>query len=136
MNNHTTTHLVNFALRNVLSEDADQRGSLVAPEYLRFDFTAKGAMTDEQVAKVEEIVNKLIANKLPVFAQVVPLSKGKAIQVININSCRNMFQNQIPDLEREREMLNINLCSFLRLWYKLENEKSNKQEKQIIFGCG
>ncbi|XP_063712828.1 alanine--tRNA ligase, cytoplasmic-like isoform X4 [Symsagittifera roscoffensis] len=92
MNNHTTTHLVNFALRNVLSEDADQRGSLVAPEYLRFDFTAKGAMTDEQVAKVEEIVNKLIANKLPVFAQVVPLSKGKAIQGL-----RAIFGETYPD---------------------------------------
>ena len=81
MNNHTATHLLNFALRTVLGAESDQKGSLVAPEYLRFDFTAKGAMTDEQVAEVELIVNKLIQNKLPVFAQVVPLAKGKAIQV-------------------------------------------------------
>ena len=81
MNNHTSTHLLNFALRNVLTEDSDQRGSLVAPEYLRFDFTSKGALTDEQVGKVEEIVNKLIVNNLPVYAEIVPLAKGKAIQV-------------------------------------------------------
>merc|ERR1712150_7069 len=95
MNNHTSTHLLNFALRNVLSEDSDQRGSLVAPEYLRFDFTAKGALTDEQVAQVEEIVNKLIVNKLPVYAQIVPLSKGKAIQGL-----RAIFGETYPDPAR------------------------------------
>ncbi|XP_075251225.1 alanine--tRNA ligase, cytoplasmic-like isoform X3 [Convolutriloba macropyga] len=92
MNNHTSTHLLNFALRNVLTEDSDQRGSLVAPEYLRFDFTSKGALTDEQVGKVEEIVNKLIVNNLPVYAEIVPLAKGKAIQGL-----RAIFGETYPD---------------------------------------
>lgn len=59
MSNHTATHILNFALRSVLGE-ADQRGSLVAPDRLRFDFTAKGAMSTQQIKKAEEIVNEMI----------------------------------------------------------------------------
>jgi hypothetical protein len=59
MSNHTATHILNFALRSVLGE-ADQKGSLVAPDRLRFDFTAKGAMSTQQIKKAEEIVNGMI----------------------------------------------------------------------------
>lgn len=59
MSNHTATHILNFALRSVLG-DADQKGSLVAPDRLRFDFTAKGAMSTEQIKKTEAIVNGMI----------------------------------------------------------------------------
>lgn len=59
MSNHTATHILNFALRAVLGE-ADQKGSLVAPDRLRFDFTAKGAMSTQQIKKAEEIVNGMI----------------------------------------------------------------------------
>lgn len=59
MSNHTATHILNFALRSVLGE-ADQRGSLVAPDRLRFDFTAKGAMSTDEVRRTEEIASNLI----------------------------------------------------------------------------
>lgn len=59
MSNHTSTHVLNFALRSVLGE-ADQRGSLVAPDRLRFDFTAKGAMSTQEVRRTEEIANAMI----------------------------------------------------------------------------
>ena len=62
MNNHTGTHILNFALRQVLSE-ADQRGSLVAPDRLRFDFTSKGAMTVDQIKRAEEISQKMIKDE-------------------------------------------------------------------------
>lgn len=59
MSNHTATHILNFALRGVLGE-ADQRGSLVAPDRLRFDFTAKGAMKTDEIHRAEEIACGLI----------------------------------------------------------------------------
>ena len=59
MSNHTATHILNFALREVLGE-ADQRGSLVAPDRLRFDFTAKGALSTEEVRRTEEIACTMI----------------------------------------------------------------------------
>jgi len=69
MGNHTGTHVLNFALRRVLKDGADQRGSLVAPERLRFDFTHKCAMTPAEVKKVEEIANEMIDKNQEVFAK-------------------------------------------------------------------
>lgn len=59
MSNHTATHILNFALRGVLGE-ADQKGSLVAPDRLRFDFTAKGALSTGEVRRAEEIACAVI----------------------------------------------------------------------------
>lgn len=61
MSNHTSTHILNYALRSVLGE-ADQRGSLVASDRLRFDFTAKGAMTTQEVRRTQEIACSMIAD--------------------------------------------------------------------------
>lgn len=59
MSNHTATHILNFALRGVLGE-ADQRGSLVAPDRLRFDFTAKGALSTGEIRRTEEMACAMI----------------------------------------------------------------------------
>ena len=91
MNNHTGTHVLNFGLRKVLTE-ADQRGSLVAPDRLRFDFTAKKAMTVAEVGQVEKICNEIVDKKLDVYAQETPLSIAKAIQGL-----RAVFDETYPD---------------------------------------
>ncbi|XP_020819319.1 alanine--tRNA ligase, cytoplasmic [Phascolarctos cinereus] len=91
MSNHTATHILNFALRSVLGE-ADQRGSLVAPDRLRFDFTAKSAMSTQQIKETEKIANGMIEAAKPVYAQDCPLAAAKAIQGL-----RAVFDETYPD---------------------------------------
>jgi len=91
MNNHTGTHILNYALRMVLGE-ADQKGSLVTPDKLRFDFTAKGAMSMEEVRKAETIIKEVIGKKEAVFAAESSLAKAKDIQGL-----RAMFDEVYPD---------------------------------------
>lgn len=66
LRNHTATHLLHAALRAVLGEHVHQKGSDVAPDRLRFDFTYEKALTDEQKKQVEEWVNARIKEDLPV----------------------------------------------------------------------
>ncbi|XP_062997249.1 alanine--tRNA ligase, cytoplasmic [Elgaria multicarinata webbii] len=91
MSNHTATHILNFALRSVLGE-ADQRGSLVAPDRLRFDFTAKGAMSTQEIKKAEAIANRMIQEAKVVYAKDCPLAAAKAIQGL-----RAVFDETYPD---------------------------------------
>nr|XP_042908383.1 alanine--tRNA ligase, cytoplasmic isoform X1 [Parasteatoda tepidariorum] len=92
MNNHTGTHILNFALRKALATECDQKGSLVAPDRLRFDFTNKGAMTVAQVKEAEIVANQAVRKNGEVFAKDTPLPEAKAIQGL-----RAVFGEVYPD---------------------------------------
>ncbi|MFH1370120.1 MAG: alanine--tRNA ligase [Planctomycetota bacterium] len=70
--NHTATHLLQWALRQVLGDAVTQQGSLVCADYLRFDFTHSKALTDEEKKRVEYLVREKITEDLPVTCAVLP----------------------------------------------------------------
>ena len=75
--NHSATHLLQAALREVLGNDAHQAGSFQDPERTRFDFSYGQAMTKEQIEKVEAIVNASIEKDLPVVTDVMSIDEAK-----------------------------------------------------------
>ena len=76
--NHTATHLLHAALRDVLGDHVTQKGSMVSPERLRFDFAHHKAMTDEEVAAVEDRVATWILNNVSVRATERTLDEARA----------------------------------------------------------
>jgi alanyl-tRNA synthetase len=63
---HTVTHILHWALREVIGKDSSQKGSLVAPDYLRFDFNHTSGLTEEQLATIQRLVNERIIENAPV----------------------------------------------------------------------
>ncbi|KAI1730704.1 tRNA synthetases class II (A) domain-containing protein [Ditylenchus destructor] len=91
MKNHTGTHLLNHCLQRVMT-NVDQKGSLVAPDRMRFDFTAKQAMTPKQIREVEEIAENVISTKRNVFSKECNLAEAR-----EINGLRAVFDETYPD---------------------------------------
>jgi alanyl-tRNA synthetase len=77
--NHTATHLLQWALQAEMGDTVHQQGSLVCPEYLRFDFTCPKALTQEQIAGIEQRVRRKIADREPVTCAVLPIEKAKEL---------------------------------------------------------
>lgn len=74
---HTATHLLHKALKKVLGDEVQQRGSNITPERLRFDFNYGQKMSPEQIKQVEDIVNEQINRKLPISFTVMSVAEAK-----------------------------------------------------------
>jgi alanyl-tRNA synthetase len=90
--NHTATHLLNLALRKVVGEHVNQKGSLVAPDRLRFDFDNNGPVSTAHLAQCEAMVREQIREDLTVYVDLAPLAKAKAISGV-----RAVFGETYPD---------------------------------------
>ncbi|KAK9240177.1 tRNA synthetases class II (A)-domain-containing protein [Lipomyces kononenkoae] len=123
-NNHTGTHVLNFALRTVLGGSVEQKGSLVAPDRLRFDFSYKNGLALEDLAKVEDISTAEIRKNQPVFAKDVPLSIAREIAGV-----RAVFGETYPDPVR---VVSVGVP----VEELLKDVKNNKWEGFSIEFCG
>jgi alanyl-tRNA synthetase len=91
-NNHTGTHILNYALREVLGDTIDQKGSLVSSEKLRFDFSHKSGITPAEMEKIEEISTSYIRQNCRVYSKEVALATAKQIEGV-----RAVFGETYPD---------------------------------------
>jgi alanyl-tRNA synthetase len=82
-NNHTATHLIHFALRSILGNHVEQKGSLVTPDRLRFDFSHFSKLTREELSKVEDLVNKMVRdNHNCIITNGVSMEKAKSMGAV------------------------------------------------------
>ncbi|MFQ5413612.1 MAG: alanine--tRNA ligase [Phycisphaerae bacterium] len=93
--NHTSTHILNWALRAVLGDHVQQKGSLVDPEKTRFDFSHRKPMTDDEIEHVEALCREQIDADYPVYTKEVDQAKAR-----RINTLRAVFGEKYPDRVR------------------------------------
>ncbi|RLB06244.1 MAG: alanine--tRNA ligase, partial [Deltaproteobacteria bacterium] len=102
--NHTATHLLHAALREVLGDHVKQAGSLVSPKGFRFDLTHFAAITPEEIRKIEEIVNQRIRENIPLETRIMTMEeaiKAGAIALFEEKYGEKVRLVQIADVSKE-----------------------------------
>jgi alanyl-tRNA synthetase len=104
--NHSATHLLHWALRTVLGEQATQKGSLVGPDRLRFDFAHNRGLTPEEVARIEDLVNAKVLTSAPVITEILPIDEARKRGAVAI------FEEKYGDVVRMLTMTSdsVELC--------------------------
>lgn len=110
MRNHTSTHLLHAALRNVLGEKVHQSGSAVDPERLRFDFNFPRALRSDELLQIEALVNRYIASEYPVHKQVKTLDEAKAEGAIALFGEKYGSEVRTIEIADQRGRVSYELC--------------------------
>ncbi len=103
MANHSATHLLQSALNVVLGDHIKQMGSYVGPDYLRFDFSHFKKISDEELRRIEEIVNQNIADALPIKVEILP--KEEALKL----GAKHFFYDKYGEMVRVVKMGNVSM---------------------------
>ncbi len=106
--NHTATHLLQNALKQVAGNQVQQRGSLVTPDRLRFDFSQLTALTSEQIQQVQRIVNGYIRQNLPVYAE--QLAYKEAVKMGAIALFEEKYGDVVRVLRIGKPVVSMELC--------------------------
>ncbi|HEX6016938.1 MAG TPA: alanine--tRNA ligase [Burkholderiaceae bacterium] len=104
MRNHSVTHLMHKALREVLGDHVQQKGSLVDADHTRFDFAHHAPMTDEQIRKVEAIVNAEILANAPTQARVMPMEDAQKLGAMMLFGEKYGDRVRVLDIGSSREL--------------------------------
>ena len=135
----TATHLLQWALQNVLGKSVAQQGSYVGPDYLRFDFTFPKALSAEELQQVEDLVRKKILADLPVTWAVLPKDQaqelgamalfgekyGSEVRVVAVGVADSSFiraeinvvlGRKIPRLPLKRYICGVYQAVVIRFW--------------------
>jgi alanyl-tRNA synthetase len=104
--NHSATHLLHWALRSVVGEQATQKGSLVGPDRLRFDFAHGKALSAEEIIRIEDLVNAKVLTDAPVLTEVLPIDEARKRGAMAI------FEEKYGDVVRVLTMTpdSVELC--------------------------
>ncbi len=104
MRNHSATHLMHKALREVLGAHVQQKGSLVDPDKTRFDFAHNAPVTDAQIARIEALVNAEILENVPTDARVMSIDDAKATGAVMLFGEKYGDEVRVLDIGTSREL--------------------------------
>ncbi len=113
---HSATHLLHEALRQILGQHVTQKGSLVAPDRLRFDFAHPKGMSAEEIAKVEDLVNTVIAQNDEVVTRLMDIEEARRIGAMALfgekygDEVRVVAMGRQPENTGNKEVFSIELC--------------------------